>query len=98
MDIVSDVALSGMVAQYGRGTGLIQGVATQLVSEFSSALRGTLAERSDHAESGSVSSDVSGHKPLPSAEPKPQAAKSISGLSLIMKVIWAAIVGVFRSK
>jgi carbon monoxide dehydrogenase subunit G len=36
---VTDVALSGSVAQYGRGAGIIQGVSTQLVNQFAANLR-----------------------------------------------------------
>ena len=39
VDVVTDVALSGSVAQYGRGSGIIQGVATQLINQFATSLR-----------------------------------------------------------
>ena len=39
VDVVTDVALSGSVAQYGRGAGIIQGVSTQLVNQFAANLR-----------------------------------------------------------
>src|SRR5690606_2150001 len=47
VDLVTDLALSGMVAQYGRGTGLIQSVATQLVDQFADSLRAMLAEEQE---------------------------------------------------
>lgn len=37
-EIVTDVTLSGLVAQYGRGTGVIQSVATQIVNQFAANL------------------------------------------------------------
>ena len=39
VDVVTDVALSGSVAQYGRGAGIIQGVSTQFVNQFAANLR-----------------------------------------------------------
>lgn len=39
VDVVTDVALSGSIAQYGRGAGIIQGVSTQLVGQFAANLR-----------------------------------------------------------
>lgn len=39
VDVLTNVALSGSVAQYGRGAGIIQGVSTQLVDQFAANLR-----------------------------------------------------------
>ena len=38
VDIVSDVTLSGMVAQYGRGAGMIQALSQQLINDFAQNL------------------------------------------------------------
>ena len=37
--IHSEVKLAGAIAQYGRGSGMIQGVASQLINEFGRALK-----------------------------------------------------------
>ena len=37
--IHSDVKLAGAIAQYGRGSGMIQGVAAQLIADFGKALK-----------------------------------------------------------
>ena len=37
--IHSDVKLAGAIAQYGRGSGMIQGVAAQLIKDFGKALK-----------------------------------------------------------
>jgi carbon monoxide dehydrogenase subunit G len=50
VDVVTDVALSGSVAQYGRGAGIIQGVSTQLVNQFASNLRSLILKDSPPAE------------------------------------------------
>lgn len=39
----TDLALSGSIAQYGRASGMIQGVATELVGQFATALKAQLA-------------------------------------------------------
>ena len=44
--IHSDVKLAGAIAQYGRGSGMIQSVASQLIGDFGKALR----ERIEHPE------------------------------------------------
>ena len=50
VDVVTDVALSGSVAQYGRGAGIIQGVSTQLVKQFASNLRSLILKDSPPPE------------------------------------------------
>ena len=41
--IHSDVKLSGSIAQYGRGAGMIQSVASQLITQFGEALKTQIA-------------------------------------------------------
>jgi uncharacterized protein len=72
----TDLALSGAVAQYGRGVGIVQATAAQIMHQFAANLRQQIAAQSPAAET-------------PAAPP--QAAKPISGLSLMAKVIWDAI-------
>jgi len=43
VDIATDLQLSGAVAQYGRGAGMIQAVAAELISQFAAALREMIA-------------------------------------------------------
>lgn len=42
--ITTDLTLSGAVAQYGRGAGMIQSVANQIVSQFSKNLENQIAQ------------------------------------------------------
>src|SRR5919197_4833987 len=41
----TDLSLSGAVAQYGRGVGMIQATAAQLMKQFATALRAQVVER-----------------------------------------------------
>jgi len=45
--IDTDLALSGTVAQYGRGVGLIQNVANQIIRQFAANLEARIAQRRD---------------------------------------------------
>jgi carbon monoxide dehydrogenase subunit G len=79
----TNVKLSGSIAQYGRGSGMIQSFASQLIGQFGDALKVELA--------ANRSSDARSEAPVASAPP----AKPISGLTLIAMVIWNAIVRLF---
>src|SRR5215471_13127416 len=51
----TDLSLSGMVASYGRGVGMIQSTAAQLMKQFAQALRAQVIERAERVPtSGSV--------------------------------------------
>src|ERR1700676_2319770 len=77
----TDLALSGAVAQYGRGVGIIQATAAQIMTQFAANLKAQIAERDAAA---------------PSAQLSAAAARPISGFSLMAKVIWNAVVSWFR--
>src|SRR5690606_36260700 len=47
--IDTQLELSGAVAQYGRGVGLIQNVANQIVSQFAQNLEARIAQLKEHA-------------------------------------------------
>lgn len=81
VDISTDVTLSGLVAQYGRGAGLIQAVATQLVNQFASNLRATIGRPATAAG--------------PAVAAAAPAAKPISGFSLVFAALWQSIRGLF---
>jgi carbon monoxide dehydrogenase subunit G len=50
--IHSDVKLAGSIAQYGRGAGMIQSVASQLIGQFGEALKAQIARGSFGQEPG----------------------------------------------
>jgi uncharacterized protein len=83
----TDLALSGAVAQYGRGVGIIQATAGQIMTQFAANLRAQIADR------GPVAPPVQGPGAQPSA---PVAARPMSGFSLMAQVIWNAIVRLFK--
>jgi uncharacterized protein len=80
--IHTDLALSGAVAQYGRGVGMIEATAAQIVGQFANNLRAQLTSA----------------PPSSSAPALPtQAAKPISGLSLMARVIWSRLMALFSA-
>ncbi len=88
VEIRTDLQLSGSVAQYGRGVGMIKDVATQLIDRFADALHEQIV-----AERGAEDTEApSGDDDAPSAPPPAPAAKPISGFSLGASVMWNAIV------
>jgi hypothetical protein len=84
--IHTDLALSGAVAQYGRGVGMIEATAGQIVGQFATNLRTQLAETPPMPD---------GVLPPASSEIQPPAAKPISGLSLMARVIWSKLMALF---
>jgi hypothetical protein len=92
-NVTTDVTLSGSVAQYGRASGIIQGVANQLLGQFSQNLKRSLDVQPE--ESGKI------NKPRPESQNLTQATQSatpISGVALIARVVWSAFTGWFRRK
>ena len=100
--------LSGAVAQYGRGVGIIQATSTQLMNQFAKCLKEKLAQghaappvavpsiQADAAAPASASSVAT-----PSAQPARAGAaappaKPIAGFSLLAKVVWNWLTGLFR--
>src|SRR3989440_7996365 len=95
----TDLALSGAVAQYGRGVGIIQLTAAQLMNQFATRLKDNLAQDSVAAASAPASAAPPPPRPSPAAgsgEGAAPAAKPISGLALIAKAIGSWIAGFFR--
>ena len=99
----TDLSLSGAVAQYGRGVGMIQATAGQIMLQFANNLRANLEQGSaTSAAAGTAASPVRPDRasivaPLhaePRMTPSPPA-KPISGFSLIAKVLWDKIRRVF---
>jgi carbon monoxide dehydrogenase subunit G len=81
--IHTDLLLSGAVAQYGRGVGMIQATAAQIIGQFAGNLRTQLALQP-------AASPAAGEAP-----PMPPPAKPISGLSLVVRVVWSKLTAIF---
>jgi len=86
----TDLSLSGAVAQYGRGVGMIQATAAQIMNQFANNLKTHLA--------ASGAPEASATAPAAAQTASPPAAKPISGFSLTAKVLWDAIVRLFTRR
>jgi carbon monoxide dehydrogenase subunit G len=91
----TNLTLSGSVAQYGRGVGIIQATAAQLMNQFAKSLKEKLAQEMPATAAVSPIPMQSSSSPsiVPPAAP---AAKPISGFALMASVIWNWITGLFR--
>jgi type IV secretory pathway TrbL component len=69
--------LAGAIAQYGRGVGMIQTTAAQIIGQFAANLRKQLEQQPPSAQE-----TASAEAPLPAA------AKPIGGISLGARVLW----------
>jgi carbon monoxide dehydrogenase subunit G len=85
----TNLTLSGSVAQYGRGAGMIQAVSAQLIKQFAASLRAMI-----DAERVAAPAEPAPH-PVYTAAP---AAKPISGLSLMLTLLWRSIRRLFTSQ
>jgi uncharacterized protein len=105
--IHTDLMLSGAVAQYGRGVGMIQATAAQIIGQFAGNLRTQLEkeplaapaalQESPPLQAAPIAPQT---EPVPAAraQPLPPAAKPISGFSLFARVIWQQIVSLFTGR
>jgi carbon monoxide dehydrogenase subunit G len=115
--IHTDLMLSGAVAQYGRGVGMIQATAAQIINQFASTLRAQLAQQasapapaapppepapvaleSRTEPSSAAPAPPRAAVPPPASMAPPPPAKPISGFSLIARVLWQQIVGLFTGR
>src|SRR6187455_1285396 len=80
----TDLTLSGSVAQYGRGVGMIQTTAAQIMNQFANSLKAQIAPGGVVALAQPAQGQA---QPSPSASASPAtpppAAKPISGFSLM---------------
>ncbi len=92
----TNLTLSGSVAQYGRGVGIIQATAAQLMSQFAKCLKEKIAQEHVAAPPLVPHDPAPGHAPPPRAPAPAIPAKPISGFTLIAKSIWSALTSLFR--
>lgn len=86
--IESDVAVTGRVAQFGRG--LMQDVADRLLTQFATCLQQTLAAPPAEAGAGD-----GGPAAAPQAPPAPQ---SVGALGLLFGVLWQRLRRLFGAR
>ncbi len=103
--IHTDLMLSGAVAQYGRGVGMIQATAAQIIGQFANNLRAQLAQQPvaqepppQERDQARPSASAPQSSPQRAPQSPPPAAKPISGLSLMARVIWQQIVSLFTRR
>jgi carbon monoxide dehydrogenase subunit G len=89
VQIHTDLQLSGAVAQYGRGVGMIKDLAQHLIGQFAGNLSKQLAETRAAAPAPAAAAPVRPEEAAASAPPP--AAKPISGIGLVLAVIWNAL-------
>lgn len=105
----TDLTLSGAVAQYGRGVGMIQATASAIMNQFAKALKEQIGQRSTAAPAPAAApvtspspsaaapapTSAATPAPAPAPQPLPQAAKPISAFSLMATVLWTSIKRLF---
>lgn len=105
VNVSTDLVLSGAVAQYGRGAGMLQDVAQQLIGQFATSLQSLLKEQSSSAvaagvdapaEAGASAVNTPPESDRPRVEPTYQAAKPIGGFSLMARVLWNSLLRLFK--
>ena len=94
--IHTDLMLSGAVAQYGRGVGMIQATAAQIIGQFAGNLRAQLAQQL--AAPSPATSELTNTTGATAPAPNPPAAKPISGLSLLWRVVVQQIAALFTRR
>ncbi len=88
--IHTNLMLSGAVAQYGRGAGMIQDMASMMVGQFASNLKAMLA--ADQAANATPAAAAAPGEPAPQPiRTAPPQAKPISGFSLFFRALRNAI-------
>ena len=106
----TNLTLSGAVAQYGRGVGIIQMTAAQIITQFANNLKAQLAQ--DGASAAAATIPIAGAPPVSSVSAPPASAppstapgtapppaapatKPISGFALMANVLWPSIKRLF---
>jgi carbon monoxide dehydrogenase subunit G len=93
----TNLTLSGAVAQYGRGVGIIQATATQIMNQFAKSLKDKLAQEPAAATPATTAAPPAMQSsPSLVPPPAPPPAKPISGFTLMAQVFWSWLNGLFK--
>ena len=90
----TNLTLSGAVAQYGRGVGIVQGTAGALIQQFADCLK----TRFVRPEGAPASNAAGAATTVQAPEPMPATATPISGFSLLARVLWDRIRALFGGR
>lgn len=103
--IHTDLQLSGSVAQYGRGAGMIQDLASQIIGQFAKNLAAQIeadqpaaapASTTETGDAGTQTAPDAAAAPAPKpAAPQPAAPAQVGGMAF--KVMWNQIVRSIKS-
>lgn len=93
----TDLKLTGMVAQYGRGAGIIQSVADQLIRQFVVNLKAEIA-RNPVPATPAATPGIAQPKLAPATASPPPPTKPISGFSLLFRALLASIRRAFSKR
>lgn len=85
VNIHTDLQLSGSVAQYGRGVGMITDLSSQLIGQFAKRLHEEIVSQETPDASGSDSDTAVEPKPIAPAQPV-----AVGGMAF--RVLWNALV------
>lgn len=91
--IHTSLQLSGAVAQYGRGVGMVSDLAQQIMGQFAENLKKNVIEPQDTAPAADTSGDAGPADAAPAPPPQPAAPVQVGGMGL--KVLWNAIKRLF---
>jgi uncharacterized protein len=75
VDVVSEVNLSGTVAQYGRGAGMIEALSQQLLNQFAKNLTALIESDATHTIVGAEEPKEAPEATAPTSEPAPKPAE-----------------------
>jgi len=96
VNITSDVTLSGSVAQYGRGVGMIQAISQQLINEFGKNLSAMIVDEKPSQPNATVSTiSIDQGKPVLNTS---ATNKSIQVHQLLWQTLIAWIKNIFIKK
>lgn len=93
--IHTDLQLSGAVAQYGRGVGMVKDLAQQIIGQFAANLeKNVIAPQAAPAAPAEAAADDASAAPAAAAQPAPPApqAAPVQVGSMGLTVLWNAIV------
>lgn len=95
--IHTNLMLSGAVAQYGRGAGMIQDMASMMIGQFAGNLKAMLAadQAANAAPAQPIATGEAAPQPIRTAPPQ---AKPISGFSLFFRALRNAILRALGQK
>ncbi len=92
VNIHTDMQLSGSVAQYGRGVGMIKDLASRIIDQFAENLASRIETSGPAAAQPEEVAAEAEARPDP---PQPAAPAQVGGMAL--KVLWARMVQALRS-